>query len=184
MTVEAITAPSLEDRLGEAGAARVLRSRWRIAARRGARTRERLELVRLPVAIRGAVAPGGARSGVHFHVVERVLGHGWSVVLPAAAAGDRAAGTLLPARLDLDACEPRLLAQVLRYAVAMRLRRAAPLPPLEAARAAEYPFWVRHRHDRRGHVRFDAADAVTGRRASSPQRAAIAAALIDAAATS
>jgi hypothetical protein len=124
--------------------------------------------------------------GERVYVVERVLGHAWALWMPPRSDATEAspeiaappAGAVLPARLDVDACESRLEALVTRGALTLGRGRREALPELGPRRAAIYPFWLRYRRDRRGRVRFDALDAVTGSRPGSALRAALAAALI------
>jgi hypothetical protein len=171
----------LEDRVGRDGAAQLLAALSSVG----------LELVRLPVAVSTGLTADRAEacSSARCYVVERVLGHGWTVALPSTAiqteaaaartaAGTADAGALLPARLEIDACTALLEALATRGALIVGRGRRSALPELGPARAASYPFWLSYRRDRRGRPRFDALDAVTGSRPGSALRAALAAALI------
>jgi hypothetical protein len=147
----------------------------------GASRPTQFELVTLPVVV-GEPSSGGEL----VYVVERVLGHGWVVALPAAVAGDDgpvataapSAGARLPARLDSESCRSRLRAVAARRATAFRSRWSAPAG-IGAVVDAFYPFWLRYRRDRRGRIDFAALDGVTGQRAGGALRAALAAALVD-----
>lgn len=179
---------TLEDRVGREAAERLLASHrdrrgllgWWL--RRGARSPLLLELVRLRVAL---CAPTSSSSPQErWYVVERVLGHGWAVALPSGgvtlppSAAASVAGAVLPARLDLDACAGRLEALAMRRALVLGRGRPSTLDDLGPARAATYPLWLGYRRVRDGRLRFDAVDAVTGARAGSALRAALAAALV------
>jgi hypothetical protein len=67
-----------------------------------------------------------------------------------------------------------------RTAFMLRRGRGGEAIALGSPRAAGYPFDLRYRRGRSGRLAFDALDAITGKRAGGPLRAAIAAALIDA----
>jgi hypothetical protein len=159
------------------------------------------ELVYLPVAVasareREAAASKGKRrsSETRLFVVERVLGHGWAVscdrasmpavdgTLPTGDGGVDAGGEppVLPARLSPEECRRSLEALASRATFAFGRGRAADAIELEPLHAARYPFLLRYQRHRSGRIDFDALDAVTGRRAGGPLRAAIAAALVDA----
>jgi hypothetical protein len=190
---EVVIEDSIEDRVGRAVADRLLGPRWRFAPGWGRRRAPGcLELVRLRVAVRNVAArptpTGEAAAETRLYVAERVLGHAWAVAVapPLSTAGrmetaaSPLAGAVLPARLDLDAGSSRLEALAMRGALTLGRGRRRALPELAPTYPASYPFWLRYRRDRRGRVRFDALDAVTGRRPGSALRAALAAALIDA----
>jgi hypothetical protein len=156
------------------------------------------ELVGLPVALaipRRSSTPARAEADgdLRLYVVERVLGYGWVIAcdhaaIPAVDGGVLAGGGMsgnaepvaLPARLTTEECRRSIEAMASRVAFTLTRGRANDPVELEHLRAARYPFLLRYRHDRAGRIDFDAVDAVTGRRAGGPLRAAIAAALIDA----
>jgi hypothetical protein len=191
---EPMAATRLADRIGEAGAARAWAPRWGLSGSTAAPVSMRFEHLYLPVAIgwpAAAALDPPRRSGAvearesRMYVVERVLGHGWTIALSVESATDvgsewtTEAGVCLSARLELTACQRPLDALATRAAFAIRRGRTA-IAPVSSVRAAMYPFWLRYRRGRGGRLPFDALDAVTGRRAGGPLRAAIAAALIDA----
>ena len=80
----------------------------------------------------------------------------------------------------MEECRRSIEALAARAMLAFARGRAADPLELEPLHAASYPFRLRYRRKRSGAIDFDALDAVTGRRAGGPLRAAIAAALIDA----
>jgi hypothetical protein len=182
----------LEDRLGRAAAERLL-----VRRRRFGRTVQPgtaaacFELVGLPVAWREAktvsASASESRPALRLYLVDRVLGHAWAVALtPRSSDGTQQlamsspTGAVLPARLGLDDCASRLETLAARGALTLGRGRLSALPELAPVRAASYPFWLRYSRDGRGRYRFEALDAVTGRRPGSGLRAALAAALIDA----
>ncbi len=175
---------AFEDRLGEAAARRAFAAQRRFAGLLGPRANGRLELVRLRIAVRVAANRSGDDEA-RLLIVERTLGHAWMIA--AGGTNDRTgprvgpiAGSLLPARLDLDACEAHLTALAARTMLVSRRRRTSTLVALDPVRAGSYPFWLRYWRGRGDRLRFDAVDAITGRSAGGPLRAAVAAALIDA----
>ena len=87
---------------------------------------------------------------------------------------------MLPARLSTEECRRSIEAVAARAALAFGRGRAADVVELEALQLARYPFLLRYQRKRSGAIDFDVLDAVTGRRAGGPLRAAIATALIDA----
>ena len=114
-------------------------------------------------------------------VVERVLGHGWAVACdPSTIEGMDAEASLLPARLTTEDCLRSIEMLATRAAFVIGRGRVAVPLCLEPLRVAGYPFELRYRRDRSGRLDFEARDALTGKRAGGPLRAAIAAALIDA----
>jgi hypothetical protein len=155
------------------------------------------ELVVLPVALATPSASSTlARREAHevrLYVVERVLGYGWAIscdrttiptVEGGVLAGREVTGcvepTALPARLTTEECRRSIEAMASRVAFTLTRGRSKDPVELQPLRAASYPFQLWYRRDRSGRIDFDAVDAVTGRRAGGPLRAAIAAALIDA----
>ena len=178
---------AFEDRLGEAAARRVFAGQRRFAGLLGPRANGRLELVRLPIAVRVAANRDGDDEA-RLLIVERMLGHAWYRSLPVgrttepgpASVRSRSTGSPLPARLDLDACEAHLTALAARTVLVLRQRRHLDRRRFRSGASGRYPFWLRYWRGRGDRLRFDALDAITGRRAGGPLRAAIAAALIDA----
>jgi hypothetical protein len=158
------------------------------------------ETVWLPVAIAASRrhADASARATrkstierAHF-VVERVLGHGWAVscdpVFVAVDGADGNAdetpavgdGAMLPARLAVEDCRKSVTNLAARASFTFTRGRSLTALELEPVRAGRYPFRLRYRRRPSQRIDFEAVDAVTGRRAGSSLRAAIAAALIDA----
>ena len=171
---------------------------------KGRESEDVFETIWLPVAVAASRGGGSSRAmrksaGVeraHF-VVERVLGHGWAVSCdPAAiladdhpdgdtgeAAGNRLRhaldGGTLPARLGVEICRESVTTLAARASFTFTRGRSLDVLELEPLRAGRYPFHLRYRRRRSRRLDFEAVDGVTGRRAGSSLRAAIAAALID-----
>jgi hypothetical protein len=148
-----------------------------------------VERVYLPVAVatpldcgegaRSKRKPAGSERRVF--IVERVLGYAWAVACdPAAISTVDDEPAALPARLTTEECRRSIEAMASRSALAFRHGPAAEAVGLEPPRAASYPFDLRYRRARSGRLEFEALDAITGKRAGGPLRAAIAAALVDA----
>jgi hypothetical protein len=148
-----------------------------------------IERVYLPVAVAIArdrdqrgMAEKKRRAPEHrLFLVERVLGHAWAVACdPVAIVNRDAERASLPARLTTEACRRSIEGLATRTAFVLGRGRVAEPIAFDAVFAASYPFELRYRRGRSGRLDFEALDAITGRRAGGPLRAAIAAALIDA----
>lgn len=113
-------------------------------------------------------------------VVERVLGHCWAVSCDPAAIASDEGDAALPARLAVEDCRKSVANLAARASLTFTRGRSLEALELEPVRAGRYPFRLRYRRRPSQRVDFEAVDVVTGRRAGSSLRAAIAAALIDA----
>jgi hypothetical protein len=114
-------------------------------------------------------------------LVERVLGHAWAVACdPAAIPRGDGQAEPLPARLETEDCQRSIEALAARTSFVLGRGRGAHAIAFDAVLDASYPFELRYHRRRSGRLDFEAVDAITGRRAGGPMRAAIAAALVDA----
>ena len=137
------------------------------------------ETIWLPVAVAASLSTN-AKVERPLFVVERVLGHGWAVSCDPAAIADDDDLAMLPARLAVEDCRKSVANLAARASFTFTRGRSLEALELEPVRAGRYPFRLRYRRRPSRRVDFEAVDVVTGRRAGSSLRAAIAAALIDA----